>query len=346
MNEKWLLVTDTHAGARNESDLFFEYQKRFWTKFFTYAKEHGIVRVIHLGDFFDRRTHVHLKTLSFVRWFEDEAKEAGIEKIFIIPGNHDVLHRNTNEINSPEYCLDPVLFHIINRPTEIEDAVLIPWINSSNLQETLNVIEGTKKPWCFGHFDIVGFMMHPGSYSIHGLDPGIFKKFHGVFSGHYHSPSKKGNIQYLGSPFELTWNDFNDKKYFYVFTMEDGIVESVQNTESMFFKYFFSKNTLPYTPMTFHGKYLKVVCDTTEEVALAKAWLSSLSPDVQPFDVQLINRAYISVEAESSLSVVESHKSDNELFKEFVDSIEGLEEQNKDKVLSSLEKLYREAMNA
>lgn len=346
MSNKWLLVTDTHAGVRNENEIFFEYQKRLWVKFFTYAKENGIIRVMHLGDFFDRRTHVHLKTLSFVRWFETKAREAEIKEIVIIPGNHDILHRNTNEINSPEYCLDPDLFRIVNTPTEIEECVLIPWVNNSNLNEILDVLKTSKKQWCMGHFDIVGCMMHPGTYSEHGLDPSVFKKFHGVFSGHYHSPSKKGNIQYLGSPFELTWNDFNDKKFFYVFDMEHGIIESIQNEESLFFKYNYGKETLPYQVKSFGGKFLKVYCDTKEELSNAKLWLLSLSPELQPYDVQIIDRSYFDEQAEKVMDVAESHKSDTDLFREYVESYTELSDEDKGKVTTSLEKLYSEAMNA
>jgi len=45
-----------------------------------------------------------------------------------------------------------------------------------------------------------------------GLEKSIFDNCGKVFSGHYHLRSKKGKIQYVGTPYELSHSDSGDQK--------------------------------------------------------------------------------------------------------------------------------------
>ena len=61
---KIALLNDTHAGVRNNNQIFAEYQGRFYTEiFFPYLKKHDIKHIIHLGDYFDRRRDVNFFSL-------------------------------------------------------------------------------------------------------------------------------------------------------------------------------------------------------------------------------------------------------------------------------------------
>ena len=77
---KIAVLNDTHAGIRNSSDIFLEYQRRFYDEqFFPYLKENGITQILHLGDFYDHRKFVNFKALNQSRkMFLDPMKEAGI----------------------------------------------------------------------------------------------------------------------------------------------------------------------------------------------------------------------------------------------------------------------------
>ena len=44
------------------------------------------------------------------------------------------------------------------------------------------------------------------------MDPSIYKDFKQVFSGHYHHKSSRGNITYLGNPYQMFWNDYKDEE--------------------------------------------------------------------------------------------------------------------------------------
>ena len=56
---KIAMVTDTHAGVRNDNPAFQQYQKKCWQWFFYYLEQHDIKHVIHLGDIYDRRKYVN-----------------------------------------------------------------------------------------------------------------------------------------------------------------------------------------------------------------------------------------------------------------------------------------------
>jgi hypothetical protein len=62
--------------------------------------------------------------------------------------------------------------------------------------------------------------------SQHGYSRDAFKKFKHVYTGHYHTASTKDNITYLGTPYELTWSDYNDPKKVYLFDCNNGNIES------------------------------------------------------------------------------------------------------------------------
>ena len=47
---KIAILNDTHCGIRNSSDIFMEYQEKFYRDvFFPYLNDNEIKRVLHLG---------------------------------------------------------------------------------------------------------------------------------------------------------------------------------------------------------------------------------------------------------------------------------------------------------
>ena len=62
---KRILITDTHLGHKKASDLYLELTAQLFEDIGTYAQEHEIVELIHLGDFFDNRRVLNVKTLNY-----------------------------------------------------------------------------------------------------------------------------------------------------------------------------------------------------------------------------------------------------------------------------------------
>ena len=62
---KIAIVTDIHIGARGDSKVFHEVQRKFFQEvFFPYLDENGITTVFDLGDTFDRRKYINYVSLQ------------------------------------------------------------------------------------------------------------------------------------------------------------------------------------------------------------------------------------------------------------------------------------------
>lgn len=236
------LLGDTHFGARNDN-LFFHlfFEKFYKDTFFPYLKEHGITNIVQLGDVFDRRKYINFQTLKSCReYFFEPLAESGIH-LHVIIGNHDTYYKNTNEVNSLQLLLKEyknITIHYDPTEVEFEDRkfLMVPWICQDNEAQCLESITTTKADAIIGHFEISGFEMYRGAVCDEGMDMKAFNENIPVYSGHFHHKSSHGNIHYLGTPYEITWSDFNDQKGFHVYDTDTGAIAFVANPNIMFHK--------------------------------------------------------------------------------------------------------------
>jgi DNA repair exonuclease SbcCD nuclease subunit len=234
------IITDQHFGARNDSQAFLDFFEKFYDNvFFPTLDENSITTLLILGDTFDRRKYVNFYALDRAKkMFFDKLVERGI-RVHMLAGNHDTYYKNTNEVNSPNLLLAEYNnIDVIDSPETIiingTPICMMPWICPDNYQQSLDEIKNTKAEICMGHFEIAGFTMHRGMESHDGMDKSIFDKFDLVFSGHYHHRSDDSHIYYLGNPYELTWQDYNDPRGFHLFDLDTRGLEFIQNPYTMF----------------------------------------------------------------------------------------------------------------
>ena len=237
---KVAIITDQHFGARNDSIAFLDFFEKFYDNtFFTTLDANGINTVLVLGDTFDRRKYVNFYALDRAKkMFFDKLEERGI-RVHMLAGNHDTYYKNTNEVNSPDLLLvEYGNIDVISKPETIvidgTSICMMPWICPENYQESLDHIKNTKAEICMGHFEIAGFAMYRGMESHDGLAKETFEKFDLVFSGHYHHRSSDKHIHYLGNPYELTWQDYNDPRGFHLFDLSTRELEFICNPYRMF----------------------------------------------------------------------------------------------------------------
>jgi DNA repair exonuclease SbcCD nuclease subunit len=237
---KVAIITDQHFGARNDSIAFLDFFEKFYDNtFFPALDANNIDTVLVLGDTFDRRKYVNFYALDRAKkMFFDKLEERGI-RVHMLAGNHDTYYKNTNEVNSPDLLLvEYGNIDVISKPETIvidgTPICMMPWICPENYQESLDHITNTKAEICMGHFEIAGFAMHRGMESHDGLAKETFQKFDLVFSGHYHHRSSDKHIHYLGNPYELTWQDYNDPRGFHLFDLSTRELEFICNPYRMF----------------------------------------------------------------------------------------------------------------
>ena len=234
------LITDVHWGARNDSQAFVEFYKKFYENvFFPTLLEKKICHVIMLGDTFDRRKYTNHATIKAAKEiFFDKLREYDMTADVII-GNHDTFYKNTNEVNTVELLLNEYdNLNVISKPTTKQigftKVAMIPWICTDNYVECFNEINTTSAEICLGHFEISGFEMYRGHPCEGGITADSFSRFDTVFTGHYHHRSTRGNITYLGTPYELTWQDYGDPKGFHIFDFKTRELQFHQNPYTMF----------------------------------------------------------------------------------------------------------------
>ena len=240
MTLKLAIITDQHFGARNDSIAFLDFFQKFYDNTFFPALElHRIDTVLILGDTFDRRKYVNFYSLQRTKdMFFDKLETMGI-RVYMLAGNHDTYYKNTNDVNSPDLLLKEYSnITVIDSPSEIiiDDTkiCMMPWICPENYTESLAMLTSTEAEICMGHFEISGFAMYRGMESHEGLSKEVFNKFDLVFSGHYHHRSNDNHIYYLGNPYELTWQDYNDPRGFHLFDLSTRGLEFINNPYTMF----------------------------------------------------------------------------------------------------------------
>ena len=80
MSNKICLITDLHMGVHNNSEIYFESQKRFLVnEFIPYLETNKINTIFFLGDMFDNRDTINTKVQNNVfNLFNDHLKQFDI----------------------------------------------------------------------------------------------------------------------------------------------------------------------------------------------------------------------------------------------------------------------------
>lgn len=227
---KIAIITDLHFGVSNFSKPIFEEQMKFFEKqFFPYILENDIKNVLCCADFFHSREKIDWYILDQIRerffeWFENN------NVIFhCIVGNHDTYFKSTIKQNSLSKTAENYKNVIIYDETTIKEIEkytigFVPWII-----DTKKYTFPKKCDIIIAHLELRDFPMMKGILSKDGYDHTQFESYKYVFSGHYHINSRKDNVIMVGTPYQLTWNDFNTNKGFYVLDNNFGI-KYIENT--------------------------------------------------------------------------------------------------------------------
>ena len=251
------LLCDTHFGARNDSPIFLHHFFRFVDEvFLPYLLKEGITHIIHLGDLMDRRKFVNFATLRETRKrFIEPLKKHGIQMTVLL-GNHDTFFRNTSEINTVEelFANDDGIT-IVKDPCNYEVGgtkfLLLPWINKGNEQASLDLIKNTDAPIVLGHLELSGYEVLRGTKFEEGMDAGIFKRFEAVYSGHFHCKHSGANVHYLGTPYQITFNDLHEPKGFHIFDTTDHSIRYVENPLRIFTELTYDDSANDYRDLSF-----------------------------------------------------------------------------------------------
>lgn len=350
------ILGDTHFGARNDNLAFHKYFERFYSEcFFPYLEEKNVDTIVQMGDMFDKRKFINFRSLmESRRYFFQQLVDRGLD-VYMIVGNHDTAYKNTNEVNSPELLLgeyDNIKIWSSPGICELPDGsklAMLPWICSDNYDESLEFIANahTKAKVLIGHLELSGFEMHKGHIHQSGMSPALFSKIPQVITGHYHHVSSKDNIQYTGSPYELTWSDYNDPRGFFILDTETLDLEFIGNPFKMFHKWYYDDDQWESIEQleeldcgSVEGTHVKVIVKSKSNPLwfdmyikkLEEAGVEDITVVDDSLNLQLEDDVDIVDEAEDTLTILKKYSA--QVNSEFV---------SQDKLEKVLTNLYQEA---
>ena len=341
---KIAIITDQHFGCRKNSKLFHDYFLKFYNDiFFPTLEKEGITTIVDMGDTFDSRKGIDFSVLSWAKNnYYDRLKDMGCT-VHTIVGNHTAYYKNSNKVNAVDLLLreyDNVT--IYSEATEIKlgdlNVIMIPWINSDNEKKTLSMIEKSKSPVCMGHLELKGFRIHRGYVMEIGTDVNVFDKFDKVYSGHYHTRSDNGKVYYLGNPYEMFWNDYNDTRGFHIFDTETLEHTPIDNPYTMFKS--IDYDDTPYQTFDsrdFEDKIVKVIVRKKSSMKDFEKFIDKLYSSniaelkvVENFQIQG-NEEFEAFESEDTLSILNRYIEEAEV------------ELDKSVVQKMMQEVYQEA---
>ena len=239
------------------SDLHIHPHKKEWKRFqncldvlewvFKTAQQRKIKDIVFCGDLFHDRSKIDI--LVYHRTFEVLQKYLCDHQMtmYCLVGNHDMWHSDKWDITSVRPLEALPDFHLIDTETSVEiqgkPFDFLPFTHDPVAQ--LGKLKGPHKGRVLcAHIAIDGAQLntmhntraeveveHDGDMVKVSAD--LFKTWDHVFLCHYHGEQKLAeNIEYIGSPLQLSYGEAFQHKHIIVYDTETGEREYVRNTFS------------------------------------------------------------------------------------------------------------------
>ena len=342
---KIAIITDQHLDGRKGSLPFWNYWQQFYDEIFipTLEKE-NITTIFDLGDTFDNRKAVDFNTLNRIKSnYFDRLKKY---EVHMLLGNHCTYYKNTNKINSPELLLENYSnIKIYTEPETIfvggKEFLMMPWINSENKEECSNLIKKGGEIMC-SHMEVDGFEVTPGMHFEGGLSVSDFKNFDRVWSGHFHHRSKRGNVQYLGNPYQMFWNDYKSSRGFHIYDTETDRLRFYKNPFEIFEKIVYDDANHDYNKLnvsSYKDKFIKIIVDEKRNYQMFETLVDRLY-NVGAHDVKIVE---ILVDSDDIDDVHLETKDTMTLLNEYIDEVDIAVD--KSSLKSVMRSLYIESCN-
>ena len=205
--KKAAIFTDIHFGLKSNSQLHNEDCLNFVKWATNKAKQEGCETAMFLGDWHNNRASINIVTLNYslkaLEYLNDN-----FERVYFIPGNHDLYYRDKRDIQSVEWARHLPNVQIVNDWFTSGDVVIAPWLVGDDHKR----IARLKGKYMFGHFELPHFYMNAMvQMPDHGeIKNEHFGNFDQVFTGHFHKRQQRQNITYIGNCFPHNYADAGD----------------------------------------------------------------------------------------------------------------------------------------
>lgn len=198
---EYILFTDLHLGIHGNNSIWLDKSIELAEEMASFAKRQRISKIIFAGDFFNDRRSLNTRTIDYAHKFLDVLKDL---QVYMIIGNHDTYFKNTNEVHSLTMFKSHKNVTVVEKKLWLDNNMcLVSWAEELP-EEDVEIL--------IGHFEVNGFVQGFSG----GREAEDFKKYEMVLSGHFHTPMKRDNIQYVGSCMPFTFADVNSPRGYYL----------------------------------------------------------------------------------------------------------------------------------
>ena len=204
---KAAIFTDIHFGLKSNSVLHNTDCANFVDWFIRTAKENECDTCLFLGDWHHHRASINVQTLQYSLRALEKLNN-NFEKVYFIPGNHDLYYRDKRDIHSVEWANHLPNITIINDWYQSGDVVIAPWLVGDDWKK----LQSLSGKYLFGHFELPHFYMNAlVEMPDHGeLQSEHLNGFEMVLSGHFHKRQFRNNVIYTGNAFPHNYADAGD----------------------------------------------------------------------------------------------------------------------------------------
>ena len=204
---KAAVCTDIHFGLKSNSQTHNDDCLNFVKWFTKKAKEQGCETAFFLGDWHNNRASINIVTLNYSLRALEHLND-NFDRVYFIPGNHDLYYRDKRDIQSVEWARHLPNVVICNDWLHTGDVIVAPWLVGDDYKR----IPKLSAKYMFGHFELPTFYMNA---MVQMPDHGDVKRedFIGierVFTGHFHKRQTQKNITYIGNCFPHNYADNHD----------------------------------------------------------------------------------------------------------------------------------------
>lgn len=217
--------------------------------------------------------------------------------------------------------------------------LLLPWIPTDNKQEWIDALKHTSSKVLMAHLDIQGFYMTSGFISEEGLTKKSLSKFDIVLSGHYHLKQSEGNIHYLGTQYEMNWDDFKQPKGFHVFNTDTLELTFIPNHDRLHYHIVYDNNKIDKDNVSYENKIIKVIIKNKDDPIEFEDFMNNLYME-KPSEVKVVDEYLIT--ANTTVPEVDVNITDTKsIIKNYISDWDS--PINKDQITKYMLSLYDEA---
>ena len=173
------------------------------------------------------------------------------------------------------------------------------------------------------------------------------KKFDVVCTGHYHTKSTTGNVNYLGCPYEMTWADADDQKGFHIFDLNKRELEFIHNPHTMFKKIWYNDENAVVTDIIeqdltqYQNCFIKVIVKNKTNPYWFDMFIERLEKQ-NPTHLQIVED-HLNLDLEDEDEIIAEAEDTMSILKKYIEALDTIADKNE--VEKIVRELYSEALS-